>query len=92
MIGITPGFEPLALSLCQSLAESGPMRVDEFDDAWTPAGENYRDELVSGGLVTIDEVVENEGEDPVSLIVLTGAGVALASAAGTVEPATAQQP
>lgn len=73
MIGITPGFEPLALSLCQSLAESGPVTVSEFDDAWTPAGENYRDELLSGGLIEIAP-----GEDPqLQMINLTGAGVDL---------------
>lgn len=71
VIGITPGFEPLAKSLCQSLAESGPVSVSEFDDAWTPAGETYRDELMTGGLISI------EGED--QLIVLTGVGVALAA-------------
>lgn len=76
MKGITPGFEPLARSLCVSLAESGPQSVEEFDDAWTPAGETYRDELVTGGLVTIDEPTEEQGGHP--MINLTGAGVALA--------------
>lgn len=70
VIGITPGFEPLAYSLCQSLAESGPVMASDFDDEWTPAGETYRDELVTGGLVAIDA----EG-----LMVLTGEGVAFAS-------------
>lgn len=81
MIGITPGFETLAHSLCQSLAESGPVTVAEFDDAWTPAGENYRDELVSGGLIEIDK---REGEE--EWIVLTGAGVTLAQADGPPPP------
>jgi hypothetical protein len=85
VIGITPGFEPLALSLCVSLAESGPMRVDEFDDAWTPAGDTYRDELVTGGLVTVGPTEEG-GPD---MIVLTGAGVALASSEAPVAPASA---
>jgi hypothetical protein len=74
VIGITPGFEPLAVSLCVSLAESGPVAVAEFDDAWTPAGETYRDELVTGGLIR----VEPGGEEGSDLIVLTAAGVALA--------------
>lgn len=76
MPGITPGFEALARSLCVSLAESGPMAVDEFDDAWTPAGENYRDELLSGGLITIEEPTEEQGGHP--MIVLTGEGVTVA--------------
>lgn len=84
MIGITPGFEPTAIMLCQSLAESGPVLVDEFDDAWTPAGENYRDELVSGGLVT---VAPTEEGGP-AMVVLTGAGVALASS----QPLVASEP
>lgn len=72
--GLTPGFEPLAQSLCQSLAETGPMLVAEFDDAWTPAGETYRDELVTGGLV----VVAPTEEDGPDWITLTAAGVGLA--------------
>ena len=80
MIGVTPGFEPFAHSLCQSLAESGPVTVAEFDDAWTPAGENYRDELVSGGLIEIDPRDDGDGEE--EWIVLTGAGVTLAQAEG----------
>jgi hypothetical protein len=53
MIGITPGFESLAQALCVALAQSGPVAAADFDDEWAPAGENYRDELVSGGLVTV---------------------------------------
>lgn len=87
MIGITPGFEPQALALCQSLAESGPVSVDEFDDEWTPAGETYRDELVTGGLVTI-----SAPEDGPPMIVLTGAGVALASGQAPVTPNPAPAP
>lgn len=74
MIGITPGFEDTAKMLCESLAESGPMEVSEFDDAWTPAGENYRDELVSGQLVTVGPLQE----DGPPMVALTGAGVSLA--------------
>jgi hypothetical protein len=74
VIGITPGFEPTAKMLCESLAESGPVEVSEFDDAWTPAGENYRDELVSGRLVTVEQLQE----DGPHMVVLTGVGVALA--------------
>lgn len=81
MIGVTPGFEPLAHSLCQSLARSGPVSVGDFDDEWNPAGETYRAELASGGLVEI-------GED--GLIVLTGAGVALAQAEGPPAAETAR--
>lgn len=83
MIGITPGFEATAKMLVLSLAESGPVEVDEFDDAWVPAGENYRDELVSGGLVTVGPT-EDDGPP---VVALTGAGVALAA----VEQAKAQQ-
>lgn len=78
MIGLTPGFEVTAWRLCQSLAESGPVSAADFDDEWTPTGLAYRDELVSAGLVTVD------GEE--SLIVLTGAGVALASLKAPPEP------
>lgn len=88
--GLTPGFEPTALMLCQSLAKSGPVSVEEFDDAWSPAGETYRDELVTGGLVTIDPRDEGEGE--AEWIVLTGAGVALASGQAPVTPETVPQP
>lgn len=84
---LTPGFGPTALMLCVSLAESGPMLVDEFDDAWSPAGDTYRDELVTGGLVRIEPVEE----DGPPMIVLTAAGVALASSQGPVTPATAPQ-
>lgn len=76
MIGITPGFEAMAKSLVLSLAESGPVSVEEFDDAWTPAGDTYRDELITAGLVTIEEPTEEQGGHP--MLVLTGAGVTLA--------------
>jgi hypothetical protein len=74
MIGITPGFEPTAWQLCRALAESGPVPVIDFDDEWTPAGDNYRAELVSGGLIDPDY--------PEGNVVLTGPGVALAQAEG----------
>lgn len=91
MRGVTPGFEPTAHALCQSLAASGPVSVADFDDEWAPAGETYRDELVTGGLVEIDER-DDDGEGSVELIVLTGAGVALAQAAGPPAPETTPQP
>lgn len=72
--GLTPGFEATAALLCRSLAETGPQLVDEFDDAWSPAGETYRDELASGGLV----VVAPTEEDGPNWITLTAAGVGLA--------------
>lgn len=81
MIGITPGFESTAFMLCQSLAESGPVSVDEFDDAWTPAGATYLDELVTGQLVEVQKPPEDQPDGP-TMIVLTGAGVALAQAEG----------
>jgi hypothetical protein len=90
MIGVTPGFEAMALSLCQSLAQSGPVSVDDFDDEWSPAGENYRDELVSGGFVSITEPTTDEQGHP--LIVLTGAGVALARGEGANAPVVVPQP
>lgn len=77
MEGITPGFEPLAISLCQSLAESGPVSVAEFDDAWTPAGQTYLDELLTGGFI---EITGAEEDPELRVINLTGAGVSLVQA------------
>jgi hypothetical protein len=74
VIGITPGFEGTARRVCQALANSGPVSVSDFDDDWTPTGEAYRDELVTGGLVEVTA----GGDDVPPMIVLTGAGVALA--------------
>jgi hypothetical protein len=90
VIGITPGFEALALSLCKSLAESGPVSVDDFDDEWTPAGQTYLDELVTGGLVQLNRPAAEE-EGP-TMIVLTGDGVALAQTAGPPAAGTAARP
>lgn len=84
MIGITPGFEPTAQMLCEQLAQSGPVPVGDFDDEWSPAGDTYRDELVSGGLVTVAPLEEG-GE---AMVVLTGAGVALAAG----QPTPAAEP
>ena len=91
MIGITPGFEATALMLCQSLAESGPVTVDEFDDAWTPAGETYRDELFNGGLIAIEQPSIADGDGPPT-ISLTAAGVGLVADQAAPAPGSAPQP
>lgn len=90
MIGVTPGFEATALRLCRSLADSGPVSVSDFDDDWTPTGEAYRDELLTGGLVEISKPPAEEDGPP--MISLTGAGVALALGQAPVEPADTPQP
>lgn len=77
--GVTPGFARLARQLCQYIRNTAqvPLRVDDFDDDWCPAGETYRAELVSGGLIEQREAVE-ELEEPGG-IYLTAKGEDLAN-------------
>lgn len=61
--------------LCQYISNTGqhPLRVDDFDDDWTPVGEMYRDDLVEAGLIEVRE----HGEDEPGGIYLTLAGAGL---------------
>lgn len=61
--------------LCQYISNTGqhPLRVDDFDDDWTPTGEMYRDDLVEAGLI---EVREHGEDEPGGIyLTLTGAGL-----------------
>lgn len=74
---MTPGFEKQAADLCAYVVNTGqvPLRVDDFDDDWSPAGDNYRTELRDAGLIEEREPAEDGATGG---IVLTGAGRALA--------------
>ena len=43
--------------LCKYIRNTGqvPLRIDDFDDDWTPAGEEYRRQLVVDGLIELRE-------------------------------------
>ncbi len=74
---MTPGFEKQAADLCAYVINTGqvPLRADDFDDDWSPAGPTYRAELQESGLIE----VRPPGDDgSVGGIVLTAAGRALA--------------
>jgi hypothetical protein len=61
---MTPGFEKQAADLCAYIRNTGqePLRVVDFDDDWSPAGQTYRDELLESELIIIEGAVPEEGE------------------------------
>lgn len=63
--------------LCQYISNTGqyPLRIDDFDDDWNPAGDMYREDLVEAGLIDVRE--PNEAAEEQGGIYLTLAGAAL---------------
>ena len=82
---MTPGMgmEAQARRLCQYVRNTAqvPLRVDDFDDDWSPAGETYRAELLESGLIE----VRQPGDDEPGGLYLTEAGKALTAEPGTPE-------
>lgn len=75
---MTPAQLEQNMRLCAYIRNTGqvPLRLDDFDDDWSPAGELYRDSLTLHGLAEVVEPDEEAGV--VGGIVLTEAGKALA--------------
>lgn len=82
---MTPGMEEQARRLCQYIRNTAqvPLRIDDFDDDWSPAGETYRAELRESGL--IEERLADTDEP--GGIYLTAAGEAFAGPSGPTGPA-----
>lgn len=64
--------------LCKYISNTGqlPLRPDDFDDDWTPAGEMYREDLREAGL--IEERQPGDGEPGGIYLTLAGMEAALA--------------
>lgn len=88
---MTPGFEGQAADLCAYIVNTAqvPLRTDDFDDDWSPAGETYRAELLESELIEEREPTEDGAEGG---IVLTAAGRALAETSGLLARRHALQP
>lgn len=73
---MTDGQKEQARQLCRYVRNTGqvPLRVDDFDDDWSPVGHMYRETLRAEGL--IEE--RPAGEDEPGGIYLTDAGKAMA--------------
>lgn len=61
--------------LCQYIRNTGqvPLRVDDFDDDWSPVGQSYREDLLAGAL--IEERHPGEGEPGGIYLTPAGAGL-----------------
>ena len=81
---MTPAMEAQARRLCQYIRNTGqiPLRTDDFDDDWSPVGEDYRAGLRQEGL--IEERLADSDEP--GGIYLTAAGEALAVPSGSFTP------